>query len=135
MRIFPIPIEYPWHRDRNRPGTSSFVCRRPRVFEVMNMRRHELDEIRRLARPLGGRDDLDYLVDRIGDARFVLIGEASHGTSDFYRWRADLSSRLLEEKGFSFVAVEGDWPDCYRVNRWVKGNHTDEESPEAVLKQ
>jgi erythromycin esterase len=101
----------------------------------MDMRRHELDEIRRLARPLGGTDDLDLLVDRVGDARFVLIGEASHGTSDFYRWRADLSRRLLEEKGFSFVAVEGDWPDCYQVNRWVKDRHSDDESPEAVLKQ
>jgi erythromycin esterase-like protein len=64
---------------------------------------------------------LDPLMERIGDARYVLIGEASHGTSDFYRWRAELSKRLIVEKGFSFVGVEGDWPDCYRVNRHVKG--------------
>jgi erythromycin esterase len=64
--------------------------------------------------------ELDPLLDMIGDSRYVLIGEASHGTSDFYRWRAELSKRLIAERGFSFVAVEGDWPDCYEVNRFVK---------------
>ncbi len=64
--------------------------------------------------------DLHPLMERIGDARYVLLGEASHGTSDYYLWRARLSRRLIEEKGFSFVAVEGDWPDLYRVNDYVK---------------
>ena len=64
--------------------------------------------------------ELDPLLDMIGDSRYVLVGEASHGTSDFYRWRAELSKRLIAERGFSFVAVEGDWPDCYEVNRFVK---------------
>jgi len=66
-------------------------------------------------------DDLTPLIDQIGDARYVLLGEASHGTSEFYRWRAYLSRRLIREKGFSFIAVEGDWPDCYKVNRYIKG--------------
>jgi len=57
----------------------------------------------------------------IGDARYVLLGEASHGTSEYYTWRTRISQRLIQEKGFSFIAVEGDWPDCYRVNRYVKG--------------
>ena len=65
--------------------------------------------------------DLEPLMASIGDARFVLIDEASHGTSEFYSWRARLPRQLVEEKGFPFVAVEGDWPDCYRVNRYVKG--------------
>src|SRR5260221_1015258 len=65
--------------------------------------------------------DLDALLDRLGDARYVLLGEASHGTSDYYLWRTRISRRLIEEKGFTFIAVEGDWPDCYRVNRYVKG--------------
>jgi erythromycin esterase-like protein len=64
---------------------------------------------------------LDPLLERIGDARYVLLGEASHGTSDYYQWRARISQRLVLENGFSFIAVEGDWPDCYRVNRYVKG--------------
>lgn len=75
----------------------------------------------RLARPLRDERDLDPLLDRVGDARFVLLGEASHGTSEFYTWRAAISRRLIEEKGFSFIAVEGDWPDCHRVDRYVKG--------------
>jgi erythromycin esterase len=80
-----------------------------------------LDEIVELRRPLHTAADLDPLLDRIGDARFVLIGEASHGTSEYYSWRARMSRRLIEERGFSFVAVEGDWPDCFDVNCWVKG--------------
>src|SRR5262249_13141585 len=53
--------------------------------------------------------------------RCVLLGEASHGTHEYYTWRAEISKRLILELGFSFIAVEGDWPDCYRVNRHVKG--------------
>src|SRR5207237_7064319 len=81
----------------------------------------EVDEIGRLARPLRTPDDLDPLLDRIGEARFVLLGEASHGTAEYYRWRATITQRLITERGFSFVAVEGDWPDCFTVNRWAKG--------------
>ena len=74
-----------------------------------------------VVRPLEGDRDLDPLLECIGDARYVLLGEASHGTSEYYTWRARLSQRLITEKGFSFIAVEGDWPDCYRVNRYIKG--------------
>ena len=74
-----------------------------------------------MALPLEGPADLDPLLERIGDARYVLLGEASHGTSEYYPWRDRISRRLIREKGFSFIAVEGDWPDCYRVNRYVKG--------------
>lgn len=65
--------------------------------------------------------DLDPFIERVGDAHYVLLGEASHGTSEFYTWRAEITKRLITEKGFSFMAVEGDWPDCYRVNRYIKG--------------
>lgn len=85
------------------------------------------------SRPLESADDLDPLLDQIGDARFVLLGEASHGTSEFYTWRAELSRRLIREKGFSFIAVEGDWPDCYRVNRYIKGYSDAGRSAEEVL--
>ena len=81
-------------------------------------------EIRAMAEPLRTPDDLDPLLRRIGSARVVLLGEASHGTSEYYLWRAAITRRLVAEYGFSFVAVEGDWPDCFRVNRWVK-NRTD----------
>lgn len=65
--------------------------------------------------------DLNPLMDAIGDSRYVLLGEASHGTHEYYTWRAAISKRLIEEKNFSFIAVEGDWPDCYKLNRYIKG--------------
>lgn len=92
-----------------------------------------LAELRALARPLRTPADLDPLLARVGDARVVLLGEASHGTSEFYTWRAALTRRLIEEKGFDFVAVEGDWPDCYRVNRFVKGYPGSAASAELAL--
>jgi erythromycin esterase len=92
-----------------------------------------ISALRAASRPLTSPGDLDPLLDAIGDARFVLLGEASHGTSEFYTWRAALSKRLIQEKGFSFVGVEGDWPDCYRVNRYVKGLRDSGSSAEEVL--
>ncbi len=77
--------------------------------------------------------DLDKLMDAIGDARFVLLGEASHGTHEYYTWRTQISKRLIAEKGFSFIAVEGDWPDCYRVNRYVKNYNDSGKSAFEVL--
>jgi erythromycin esterase-like protein len=89
--------------------------------------------LERAARPLESARDLEPLIDRIGDARFVLLGEASHGTSEFYTWRTELSKRLMAERGFTFIAVEGDWPDCYRVNRYVRGMPDSGASSTAVL--
>jgi len=79
------------------------------------------EDIQSISHPLAAVEDLDPLLDVIGDARLALLGEASHGTSEYYLWRARISQRLIQEKGFTFIAVEGDWPDCYRVNRYVKG--------------
>src|SRR5690242_14442685 len=69
----------------------------------------------------GSSQDYDPLLEMIGDARFVLIGEASHGTHEFYRERAEITKRLIREKEFSAVAVEADWPDAYLINRYVRG--------------
>jgi erythromycin esterase len=79
--------------------------------------------------------DLDPLMDRIGNSRYVLLGEASHGTHEFYTWRAAISKRLIEEKGFSFIAVEGDWPDCYKINRFIKEYAGTEAISTEVLRQ
>jgi erythromycin esterase-like protein len=80
--------------------------------QVETVRKH-LHDIR------GEKNDYDALLDAIGDSQVVLIGEASHGTSEFYKNRADITKRLIEEKGFRTVAVEADWPDAYRVNRYL----------------
>jgi erythromycin esterase len=70
---------------------------------------------------LQSKSGLQPLIDRIGDAGIVMLGEASHGTHEYYTWRSHISKRLIEEKGFNFIAVEGDWPNCYRLNRFIKG--------------
>jgi erythromycin esterase-like protein len=89
--------------------------------------------VRRRAIPLkGDPSQYDQLIEGIGDARVVLLGEATHGTHEFYRERAFITRRLIAEKGFSAVAVEADWPDAYRVNRFVRGASADEESVEAL---
>src|SRR5439155_25317754 len=80
-----------------------------------------VEAVRNAAHPLTGEDgDYDPLIDLIGEARFVLLGEASHGTHEFYSERARITKRLIEEKGFMAVAVEADWPEAYRVNRYVR---------------
>jgi erythromycin esterase-like protein len=76
--------------------------------------------------------DHDALLDRTRHARFVLIGEASHGTKEFYRERAELTKRLIAEAGHTAIAVEADWPDAYRVDRYVRGESGDE-TPEDAL--
>jgi erythromycin esterase-like protein len=80
----------------------------------------------------GSGRDYDELLALIGDAHIVLIGEASHGTHEFYRDRAEITKRLIVEKGFNAVAVEADWPDAYRVNRFVRGMSDDTEAVEAL---
>lgn len=72
-------------------------------------------------------NDLTPIIEAIGDCQFVLLGEASHGTSEFYTIRSELSKRLIEEKGFSVIAVEGDWPACFTVNEYIKGFKGDSE--------
>jgi erythromycin esterase-like protein len=85
-----------------------------------------IEAVRANALPIG------KLLEAIGDPRVVLIGEASHGTHEFYRIRAELTQTLIRERGFTHVAVEADWPDAYRANRWVRGA-SKERGPETAL--
>ena len=103
------------------PGAGRVV--RAQDLAVATSADGDVAAVRRAALPLtGAADDYDALLSRIGDATLVLLGEASHGTHEFYRIRADITRRLIEEKGFTAVAVEADWPDAYRVNRFVRGD-------------
>jgi erythromycin esterase-like protein len=81
---------------------------------------------------VSGATEWDALLDRIGDARVVLLGEASHGSHELYAARAAITQRLIAERGFNAVAIEGDWPDAYRVNRYVRGRSTDHDAVEAL---
>lgn len=75
--------------------------------------------------PLQTEQDLDALISQIGDKKIVLLGEASHGTTEYYTWRAAITKRLIQEKGFGIIAVEGEWADSYRVNQFIKGGPRD----------
>lgn len=91
------------------------------------------DLVRGAACPLTGSSaDYDDLLKFFGDAHFVLLGETSHGTHEFYRERAQITKRLIREKGFTPIAVEADWPDAYRVNRYVRGQNMDADAVEAL---
>jgi erythromycin esterase-like protein len=91
------------------------------------------DDIRSLAAPLGATGDLDRLLERADGVRVVMLGEASHGTHEFYQWRELLTRRLISERGFSFVGVEGDWPDCDRVDRSVRCRPDAPDDPREAL--
>jgi erythromycin esterase-like protein len=89
--------------------------------------------VQEAAHPIEGTArDYDPLLSLIGEARFCLLGEATHGTHEFYRERAEITKRLIKEKGFTAVAVEADWPDAFRVNRYVRGLGDDKDANEAL---
>jgi len=89
--------------------------------------------IKQTAYPLHTFGNLEPLIKKIGDARIVMLGEASHGTHEYYTWRSYITQRLIREKGFNIIAVEGDWPDCYRLNRFIKGYDIENKSVFKVL--
>ncbi|MFP5277327.1 MAG: erythromycin esterase family protein [Acidobacteriota bacterium] len=100
---------------------------RPQLSEAV------LGEINRAAIPLSfDPEDYDPLLDWIGTRRVVLLGESSHGTHDFYRERAAITRRLIEEKGFNAIAIEGDWPDAHRVHRFLTGRGPDSNARDAL---
>ena len=89
--------------------------------------------VREIAQPLAGEArDYNALLQLIDDARFVLIGEASHGTHEFYFERAAITKRLIAEKDFSILAIEADWPDSARVHRYVRGVSSDANPDQAL---
>ncbi|MDB5251027.1 MAG: protein-L-isoaspartate O-methyltransferase [Flaviaesturariibacter sp.] len=88
-----------------------------------------------VARDLNSEADLDLLRNEIGDARIVLLGEATHGTSEFYKWRAAITKRLVQEKGFTAIGVEGEWADSYRVNQFIQGPAKDSLQAVELLRQ
>lgn len=100
---------------------------------MSRLTQYEIEAVQELCQPLSGSSrDYDALLRQIGKSQFVLLGEASHGTHDFYAARAQITQRLIEEMGFNAVAVEADWPDAYRVNRFVRGFHDDDDAADAM---
>lgn len=95
-------------------------CRQP-TTEIRAEDQPTVAALQQAARPWQTEQDMDALLDEIGNSRYVLLGEASHGTAEFYQWRSAITRRLIQEKGFTIVSVEGDWPDAYAVNQFVQG--------------
>lgn len=116
VRFVPLIGEGGWRRASPRPQRS-FGRRRD-----SNEDTELAAQIAAVAEPFDSVDELplDGLLERIGDRRVVLIGESSHGTSEFYRARQRITRALIEEKGFDFVAIEGDWPDVARIDHYVR---------------
>lgn len=124
VRFVPLIGEAGWPADE--------AIEKPRVLrDVIRPRLGLADLIRDVAEPFDSIETADFgpLLDRVGSARVVLIGEATHGTSEFYRIRAEITKALIERKDFNFVAVEADWPDAYRIHDFV--THKEREEPHA----
>ena len=114
VRFVPLIGEQGWPEEERvlvAPGKSS------RNATVATLIREAVEPIDDIA-----SSSVDALLDRIADARVVLLGEATHGTSEFYRMRAHITKALIERRGFNFVAVEADWPDAARVDDFVLGD-------------
>lgn len=118
VRFVPLIGEHGWELDESIPLTT-----RPRVVRKVSATDQTLPSlIRRNSESFDspGSARLSALVERVGDARVVLIGEASHGTSEFYLLRADITKRLVEDKGFTIIAAEADWPDAARIDHYAR---------------
>ena len=96
---------------------------------------HAIKILREKSILLHDKSDLDLLIEKLGDANIVMLGEASHGTHEYYTWRSYISRKLIEKKNFNFMAVEGDWPDCYQLNLYIKSLRKESENAFDVLKQ
>jgi erythromycin esterase-like protein len=94
-----------------------------------------VENIRQNAIPFTHTQELTPLIEKASNAKYVLLGEASHGTSEFYTFRAEITKQLIEKHQFSFIAVEGDWPACFEVNRFIKGRAPEYSSAEDVLRK
>lgn len=78
-----------------------------------------INEFAAIAKPFESVEDLDFVIEKIKDKKIVMLGESTHGTNEFYKWRLDITKTLVEDHGFNFIAVEGDWPACQAVNQFV----------------
>jgi len=115
VRFVPLVSEHGWPEDDDEPARPAGTPARLSDDDL-------LPRIADASEPFQSIDsaDLAPLLERIGDARVVMIGEASHGTSEFYRMRDRITRALIETKGFRFVAIEGDWPDAARIDHYVR---------------
>lgn len=99
------------------------------------MKQEFIDEINKRAKPLQSTDDLDVLLDEIGDRPIVLLGEATHGTAEFYHLRTEITKKLILEKGFKTISISGNWIPFYEITRYIKGHAHQDEDLATLMKQ
>jgi protein-L-isoaspartate(D-aspartate) O-methyltransferase len=123
VRFVPLVGQEGWAGDRGGAGAAPAAGTSRASGGVALESRGPVALLRDVAEPIVavGSSDLGSLVERIGDARLVLLGESTHGTSEFYRMRARITRELIERHGFNLVTIEGDWPDAAQVHRWTRG--------------
>ncbi len=115
---------------------ASFACKTPRtVKQISSSQQNKPAPTTIPFYPLQNENDLTILINQVGDARVVLLGEATHGTAEFYNWRTAITKRLIQEKGFDFITVEGDWLDSYRINNFIKQGKKDSAETINLLQQ
>ncbi len=107
------------------PFTKKPSYKEAEAIEILQQKSHLLNDMQ----------DLDILIEKTGDAKIVMLGEASHGTHEYYTWRSYISRKLIKEKQFNFIAVEGDWPDCYQLNLYIKHLNKDAKHVTEVLQK
>ena len=105
------------------PVTSGKGWNEKEAIDLLRNKSHRIDK----------KKDLDLLIEKIGEAKIVMLGEATHGTHEFYTWRTHISQELIKKKGFDFIAVEGDWPDCYRINQYIIGEARETRALEVLI--
>ncbi len=93
-----------------------------------------IENIQQYSQPFHDIEDLNGLIEKASKAKYILLGEATHGTAEFYTIRGEIRKKLIQDHGFTFIAVEGDWPSCYEVNQYVKG-HSNYSHAREVLSQ
>lgn len=103
-------------------GSGGWLNKEAKEISPSNQEKTVTELIEQAAEPFDKREGADFtsLLERVGDAKVVLIGEASHGTSEFYRLREQLTRELIQKKGFNIVSLEADWPDAAHIDRYVR---------------
>src|SRR5687768_15842901 len=124
----PARPDLPVHILRRREGSAQWIPPMPQTISTPLT-----DTLRDAAHLLtGAATDYDALLALVGNVQLALIGEASHGTHEFYHERIEITKRLIIERHFTSIAVEADWPDAYRVNRYVRWEGNDHDADSAL---
>ncbi len=110
-----------------------FILLQNQTHEKEDFTKNDIERLNNIVREIEGENDLDVLIEKTKDKDFVLLGESSHGTLEYYEWRGKITKRLIKENNYAYIVVEGDWPNIHNVNKYVKSLDNSIKSPEQAL--